>query len=95
MIYIIPALQAHYGVKEGLTIVGTSITEWPYDEPLPSIEELENLVTAYEESIAYKEQRRKAYPSIPDQLDKIFHEGLDAWKAEIQAIKDLYPKPVN
>lgn len=38
-------------------------------------------------------QRRDAYPSIEDQLDKIYHEGLDAWKAEIKAIKDAHPKP--
>ena len=37
--------------------------------------------------------RVNAYPSIGDQLDKIFHEGLDAWKADIQAIKDANPKP--
>ena len=41
---------------------------------------------------AYKEQRAAAYPSIPDQLDQIFHEGLDAWKATIQSVKDTYPK---
>ena len=38
-------------------------------------------------------QRQDAYPSIEDQLDKIYHEGLDAWKAEIKAIKDAHPKP--
>ena len=41
---------------------------------------------------AYKDQRAAEYPSIVDQLDKIFHEGLDAWKADIQAVKDKYPK---
>lgn len=41
---------------------------------------------------AYKEQRAMAYPSIPDQLDQIYHEGIDAWKATIQAVKDRYPK---
>jgi len=41
----------------------------------------------------YAELRAAAYPSIQDQLDTIFHGGLDAWKADIQAIKDLYPKP--
>ena len=41
---------------------------------------------------AYKEQRASAYPSIADQLDQIFHEGLDAWKATIQSVKDTYPK---
>jgi len=38
-------------------------------------------------------ERVIAYPSIPDQLDKIFHDGVDAWKADIQAIKDANPKP--
>lgn len=42
--------------------------------------------------VVWKYGRTSEYPSIEDQLDKIFHEGLDAWKAEIQAIKDKYPK---
>ena len=41
----------------------------------------------------YARNRKLAYPKIEDQLDKIFHEGIDAWKAEIQAIKDANPKP--
>jgi|DEB0MinimDraft_3_1074331.scaffolds.fasta_scaffold67609_3 hypothetical protein len=42
---------------------------------------------------AYKEQRAQAYPSIADQLDQIYHEGIDAWKATIAAVKQEYPKP--
>ena len=41
---------------------------------------------------AYKEQRASAYPSIADQLDLIYHEGIDAWKAQIAAVKNQYPK---
>jgi len=44
---------------------------------------------------AYKEQRAKAYPSIADQLDTIYHEGIDAWKATIAAVKEQYPKGSN
>jgi len=40
----------------------------------------------------YSELRARAYPPIVDQLDTIFHGGLDAWKAEIQYIKNKYPK---
>ena len=40
----------------------------------------------------YKEQRAAEYPSYADQFDKIFHEGIDAWKASIQVVKDKYPK---
>ena len=40
----------------------------------------------------YQSKRASEYPSFADQFDKIFHEGIDAWKAEIQAVKDKYPK---
>ena len=40
----------------------------------------------------YQELRAAAYPPIVDQLDTIFHGGLDAWKAEIQAVKTQFPK---
>ena len=44
------------------------------------------------EELQVAENRRYDYPSIPDQLDDIFHNGLDAWKATIQETKDKYPK---
>ena len=40
----------------------------------------------------YQELRASAYPSIPDQLDTIYHEGIDAWKATITAVKEEFPK---
>lgn len=40
----------------------------------------------------YAERRKLAYPPIEDQLDLIFHGGIDAWKQEITAIKKRYPK---
>ena len=42
--------------------------------------------------ISYTDARRAEYPPIEDQLDKIYHGGIDAWKADIKAIKDKYPK---
>jgi len=53
----------------------------------------ETAVQAYIDSQAYIENRRKEYPSIADQLDTLYHSGLDAWKAEIKTVKDKYPKP--
>lgn len=53
----------------------------------------EAAVQAYIDANAYKEQRQQAYPSIPDQLDLIYHQGIDAWKAAIEAVKQEYPKP--
>ena len=49
-------------------------------------------VNAWVDPEAYKYQRVKEYPSIADQLDKIFHDGIDEWKETIQAVKDKYPK---
>ena len=49
-------------------------------------------VEAYIASNAYKTQRAAEYPSFADQFDTIFHDGIDAWKAQIQAVKNKYPK---
>ena len=42
---------------------------------------------------AYMDKRANEYPSIVDQLDDIYHNGIDAWKATIKVTKDKYPKP--
>ena len=40
----------------------------------------------------YQRDRAKEYPSIVDQLDDIYHNGINAWKATIKVTKDKYPK---
>ena len=40
----------------------------------------------------YARQRKLEYPSIGDQLDEIYHNGINAWKAVIKVTKDKYPK---
>lgn len=50
------------------------------------------LATAYD-NLDYARKRVAEYPSIPDQLDKIYNDGIDAWKTTIKAVKDKYPKP--
>jgi hypothetical protein len=44
------------------------------------------------ENDSYKSKRRAEYPDIVTQLDDIYHNGIDGWKASIKAIKDKYPK---
>ena len=52
------------------------------------------LQTAWDlENDSYKSKRRAEYPSIVDQLDDIYNNGIDAWKATIKVTKDKYPKP--
>ena len=40
----------------------------------------------------YKLNRAKEYPNLIDQLDDIYHNGVDGWKTPIKAVKDKYPK---
>jgi len=49
------------------------------------------LQTAYDNN-KYQRDRAAEYPSIKDQLDDIYHNGVDGWKTTIKAIKDKYPK---
>jgi len=44
---------------------------------------------------SYAELRKEEYPPLEDQLDKIYHSTLTAWKADIKAIKDKYPKTIT
>ena len=60
----------------------------------------ENLSTLIEQSKAsmdvdYLHKRRLAYPSVEEQLDYVFHNGIDKWKERIQSIKNNYPKPTK
>jgi len=49
---------------------------------------------AEQDSTQYQRDRATEYPAIADQLDDIFHNGIDGWKATIQLTKDKYPKEV-
>ena len=49
-------------------------------------------VNAWTDPNEYKYKRREKYPSIEDQLDDIYHNGVDGWKATIKITKDKYPK---
>ena len=43
-------------------------------------------------ALDYSRNRAAEYPSVVDQLDLIYHSGIDAWKAKIKETKDKYPK---
>jgi hypothetical protein len=62
------------------------------DEALVS-QEIVKLQAEYKAK-EYQRTRAQAYPPIADQLDSIFHVGIDGWKATIQAVKDKFPKEV-
>jgi hypothetical protein len=74
-----------YGQLDWLDTEQTKPTE---EEVAQKVAEL----TYQKEVEAYKEQRAAEYPSYADQFDKIYHSGVNAWKAQIKTIKDKYPK---
>ncbi len=49
-------------------------------------------VNAWVDPNEYQYKREVEYPSIADQLDDIYHNGIDGWKTTIKAVKDKYPK---
>ena len=49
-------------------------------------------VNSWIDSDQYKYDRANEYPSIVDQLDDIYHNGIDGWKETIKEVKDKYPK---
>ena len=55
--------------------------------------EVQRLQAEYDAN-QYQRDRAAEYPSIEDQLDDLFHNGIEGWKASIQAVKDKYPKGV-
>ena len=76
------------GVYSGITWTNNPLYKPTETEVNAEIARLE----AEYDAKQYQRNRAKAYPSFADQFDTIFHSGLDAWKAEIQAVKDKYPK---
>ena len=71
------------------------IVQWNLSIVKPTVEQLNSFETAAntEETLQkVLNNRAKEYPSIVDQLDDIYHNGIDAWKATIKTTKDKYPK---
>tara|TARA_R110000765_G_scaffold196901_3_gene302667 strand:- start:696 stop:995 length:300 start_codon:yes stop_codon:yes gene_type:complete len=52
---------------------------------------LAELISAYNAQ-EYARNRATEYPALTEQLDEIYHNGIDSWKAVIKVTKDKYPK---
>jgi hypothetical protein len=91
--------EAIYSAYKG-TVVSIDDSKGAFDKDGNSVTIDNNKVVAARKAIddayaavKYKRDRAAEYPTWQDQLDKIYHSGIDAWKADIKAIKDKYPKP--
>ncbi len=76
-----------------VSIIGNDIDNctitWHDDNPTNiTKEQIKTKIT----ELAYIKKRENEYPSIVDQLDDIYHNGIDGWKATIKTTKDKYPK---
>jgi|TARA_Y100001938_G_scaffold132416_1_gene190666 hypothetical protein len=72
-------------------IVDNPVTELPTESEVNA--KLKELQDAWDlQNDSYKSKRRAEYPSIADQLDDIYHNGIDGWKATIKTTKDKYAK---
>jgi len=69
---------------------------WEHSDAVPTEESILNAYEDWveaEKKIQYQQDRASAYPSIQDQLDMLYHQGIDGWKVEIKKVKDAHPKP--
>ena len=92
--------NALHSLKPGATwtIRSGGVIEW-HDlvQTEPTQSEIDTEVTRLQaeyDALAYARSRAEEYPAIVDQLDDIYHNGIDGWKATIKVTKDKYPKPV-
>ena len=91
-----PTNEAEYNSQvkfiSGADANGTAIFSdtQPYSWSAVSAEQ-SALQTAYDNN-KYQRDRAEEYPSIVDQLDDIYHNGVDGWKATIKTVKDKFPK---
>ena len=67
------------------------------NKTLPTESEIEQKLAEikYQEEVnVYQEKRKLEYPDWGDQLDQIYHSGIDVWKVDVKVIKDKYPKQI-
>ena len=62
-----------------------------YDDETKRTKHMATLKTEWEAK-AYARSRATEYPTIANQLDDLYHNGIDGWKTTIKAIKDKHPK---
>ena len=95
MILIEAILKINSTAKVAITDSDINQIEWlDGTTPIPKADieaKMVELQTEYDNN-KYQRDRASEYPSIKDQLDKIYHSGIEEWKKVIKATKDKYPK---
>tara|TARA_R100000234_G_C4970137_1_gene165798 strand:- start:17 stop:313 length:297 start_codon:yes stop_codon:yes gene_type:complete len=94
----IPVFEAVKELVGGQITGGNDLSEYQFHDGQtpPTQAEVDAKIKEQEneyEKQAYARSRQEEYPSYADQFDTIYHQGIDAWKAEIKKVKDANPKP--
>ena len=72
-----------------MAIFGEPEDKPPWEDVKKAMDELEAEYATFN----YQRNRKPEYPAIEDQLDLLYHEGIEGWKKIIKDVKDKYPKP--
>ena len=90
----------HQAIRKAYPTVVTISVDKAYDKDYKEVTLIQSEIDAARTTLnnelsatKYQRDRAAEYPSIVDQLDDIYHNGVDGWKATIKAIKDKHPKP--
>ena len=82
--------KAIYKLYPNVTVIRGDVA---YDKDEQEVVYDNNAVEALMAAEEYKEQRAKAYAPLAEQLDYIYHNGIEAWKTDmINPVKTKYPK---
>ena len=79
-------------------IEGISVIEWLDDnQSQPTDVEIQDEIVRLQseyDANKYQRDRKPEYPSMADQLDYIYHNGIAKWKSDmVKPVKDAHPKP--
>ena len=92
--------RAIRNVHPNICTIRSGIEAWDYDGNVVRLNESKidtEIIRLQAEWDAQEYARNRTsssgYPSVGDQLDEIFHNGIDSWKALIKVTKDKFPKP--
>jgi len=86
-------MDKHSAIYKLYPSVVTIRGDMAYDKDEQEVTYDNNAIDALVASETYKDLRATEYPSIVDQLDYIYHNGIDAWKTNmIDPVKTKYPK---
>ena len=85
----------HIGAENNADVLDSCTIEWLEGTTPISKADIQTKINELQveyDAKEYQRQRANEYPSMADQLDDIYHNGIDGWKATIKVTKDKYPK---